>query len=178
VGNPIAIIDTDSDAEIPAPSDDGTEERPGESQQDSEALEEPADTDENKEAAEQEPAAAEAGEDGERVEVVMPQMGESVMEGTIIEWTKKIGDSVEVDDPLLEIATDKVDTEVPSPESGTLVEILAEAGETVEVGQAIAIIQTGKAPAAEKRASTETEKSPDVKKQAEKSCTYKRGTNN
>jgi len=79
-----------------------------------------------------------------KVEVVMPQMGESVMEGTVIEWAKKVGDKVEVDETLLEIATDKVDTEVPSPESGVLVEILVEADQTVEVGQPIAIIDTDK----------------------------------
>ncbi len=165
VGKPIAVIDTDSDAEIPAPSGDDTEETPRKSQQDSEASEEPVEADEK-----HEPVETETGEEGQRVEVVMPQMGESVMEGTIIEWTKNIGDSIEVDEPLLEIATDKVDTEVPSPESGTLVEILAEAGETVEVGQAIAIIQTGKAPATDKKPSDETEKSPEVKKQAEKAA--------
>ena len=82
--------------------------------------------------------------EGERIEVVMPQMGESVMEGEVIEWIKSVGDTVEVDEPLLEIATDKVDTEVPSPEAGTLTEILVEAGDTVEVGQPIAIISTGK----------------------------------
>lgn len=77
-----------------------------------------------------------------RVEVVMPKMGESIMEGTVIEWSKNIGDSVEVDETLLEIATDKVDSEVPSPEAGILVEILAEEGETIEVGAPIAIIET------------------------------------
>ncbi|MFW6157227.1 MAG: biotin/lipoyl-containing protein [Balneolaceae bacterium] len=77
-----------------------------------------------------------------RVEVEMPQMGESVMEGTVIEWSKKVGDEVKEDETLLEIATDKVDTEVPSPQSGILVEILAEEGDTIEVGQAIAVIET------------------------------------
>ena len=77
-----------------------------------------------------------------RVEVEMPQMGESVMEGTVIEWTKNVGDKVEEDETLLEIATDKVDTEVPSPQAGILVEILAEEGDTIEVGQAIAVIET------------------------------------
>lgn len=77
-----------------------------------------------------------------RVEVVMPKMGESIMEGTVIEWSKSIGDTVEQDETLLEIATDKVDSEVPSPASGTLVEILAEVNETVEVGNVIAIIET------------------------------------
>ena len=73
---------------------------------------------------------------------MMPQMGESVMEGTVIEWTKQIGDTVEVDETLLEIATDKVDSEVPSPEAGILVEILVEEGETIEVGKPIARIET------------------------------------
>ncbi len=77
-----------------------------------------------------------------KVEVVMPQMGESVMEGTVIEWSKKVGDTVELDETLLEIATDKVDSEVPSPEAGILVEILFEEGDTIEVGKAIAIIET------------------------------------
>ena len=61
-----------------------------------------------------------------KVEVVMPQMGESVMEGTVIEWVKSVGDTVEVDETLLEIATDKVDTEVPSPAEGVLLEQLVE----------------------------------------------------
>lgn len=77
-----------------------------------------------------------------RVEVVMPKMGESIMEGTVIEWSKSVGDTVEQDETLLEIATDKVDSEVPSPASGVLVEILAEVNETVEVGKVIAIIET------------------------------------
>lgn len=77
-----------------------------------------------------------------RVDVVMPKMGESIMEGTVIEWTKKVGDTVELDETLLEIATDKVDSEVPSPAAGVLVEIKAEPNETVEVGQVIAIIET------------------------------------
>jgi len=77
-----------------------------------------------------------------RVDVVMPKMGESIMEGTVIEWTKKVGDTVELDETLLEIATDKVDSEVPSPAAGVLVEIKAEPNETVEVGQVIAVIET------------------------------------
>ena len=77
-----------------------------------------------------------------KVEVVMPQMGESVMEGTVIEWSKTVGDRIEVDETLLEIATDKVDSEVPSPEAGILVDILVDEGDTIEVGKAIAIIET------------------------------------
>lgn len=77
-----------------------------------------------------------------RVDVVMPKMGESIMEGTIIEWSKSVGDTVELDETLLEIATDKVDSEVPSPAAGVLVEIKAQANDTVEVGQVIAVIET------------------------------------
>jgi 2-oxoglutarate dehydrogenase E2 component (dihydrolipoamide succinyltransferase) len=82
-----------------------------------------------------------------RVEVVMPKMGESIMEGTVIEWSKSIGDTIEQDETLLEIATDKVDSEVPSPASGVLVEILAEVNDTIEVGNVIAIIETDAAAA-------------------------------
>ena len=68
------------------------------------------------------------------VDVVMPQMGVSVSEGTITKWLKREGEQIEADEPLLEISTDKVDTEVPSPASGTLVQILVQEGETVDVG--------------------------------------------
>ena len=74
------------------------------------------------------------------VDVVMPQMGVSVSEGTITKWLKKVGDPVEADESLLEISTDKVDTEVPSPGSGVLQEILVQEGETVEVGTKLATI--------------------------------------
>ncbi|MDG5767506.1 dihydrolipoamide acetyltransferase family protein [Balneolales bacterium ANBcel1] len=77
-----------------------------------------------------------------RVEVTMPKMGESIMEGTVVEWSKSIGDYVEQDETLLEIATDKVDSEVPAPEAGVLVEILVDEGETVEVGAPIAVLET------------------------------------
>ena len=77
---------------------------------------------------------------GEATEVVMPQMGESIAEGTVSRWMKEIGDTVERDEPLLEISTDKVDAEVPSPVAGTLLEIRAEEGETVEVDAVIAVV--------------------------------------
>ncbi len=85
------------------------------------------------------------------VEVVMPQMGVSVSEGTITKWSKQVGDTVEADETLLEISTDKVDTEVPSPASGIVSEILVQEGETVEVGTVLARIggeAAGAAPAA------------------------------
>src|SRR5262252_8492861 len=80
------------------------------------------------------------------VDVVMPQMGVSVSEGTITRWAKQVGETVQADETLLEISTDKDDTEVPSPASGVVSEILVQEGETVEVGTLLARI--GGAPAA------------------------------
>src|SRR5438874_10169585 len=92
------------------------------------------------------------------VDVVMPQMGVSVSEGTITRWLKREGEQVEADEPLLEISTDKVDTEVPSPASGTLVQILVQEGETVDVGTKLAQIGgAAGAPAPEPAAEPEPE---------------------
>jgi pyruvate dehydrogenase E2 component (dihydrolipoamide acetyltransferase) len=85
---------------------------------------------------------------GTLVDVVMPQMGVSVSEGTITKWVKSEGESVEADETLLEISTDKVDTEVPSPASGVVQQILVQEGETVEVGTKIAVIAPPGAEAA------------------------------
>src|SRR5918994_5779228 len=73
-------------------------------------------------------------------EVNLPALGESVTEGTVTRWLKQVGDSVAVDEPLLEVSTDKVDTEIPSPVAGTLLEIKADEDETVEVGAVLALI--------------------------------------
>lgn len=75
------------------------------------------------------------------VEMVMPKMGESIMEGTILSWLKKEGDLIEQDESVLEVATDKVDTEVPATHAGVLKKILAKEGEIIEVGKPIAIIE-------------------------------------
>ena len=72
--------------------------------------------------------------------VVMPQMGESIAEGTIVRWIKKVGDTVDRDEPLFEISTDKVDAEIPSPAAGTLLEIAVKEGETVAVNSVVATI--------------------------------------
>src|SRR5262249_19649648 len=87
-----------------------------------------------------------AKEDGtahKTVDVVTPAAGESVTEGTILEWHVKVGDSIKLDDTIVEISTDKVDVELPSPASGTVAEILVEEGDTVTVGQVIARIAVG-----------------------------------
>src|SRR3954447_2826894 len=79
--------------------------------------------------------------------VKMPALGESVTEGTVTRWLKGVGDTVEVDEPLLEVSTDKVDTEIPSPVAGTLQEILVQEDDTVPVGADLAVIGDGAAPA-------------------------------
>src|SRR5215210_5962194 len=92
------------------------------------------------------PAAAQAAPetpDAEPVDVTFPEMGDSVAEGTVLEWRVKVGDTVAVDDPLVEISTDKVDAEVPSPVAGTIAEILVEPDQTVPVGSALCRIVPG-----------------------------------
>src|SRR5262245_41054051 len=100
-----------------------------------------------------------------RVDVVMPQMGESIAEGTITRWMKQIGDTVQRDEPLFEISTDKVDAEIPSPSAGTLVEIKNQAGETVPVNQVVAVLETeaGAAASAPKPAEKAPEPKPEPK---------------
>ncbi|QSR30866.1 2-oxoglutarate dehydrogenase, E2 component, dihydrolipoamide succinyltransferase [Nocardioides sp. S5] len=108
--------------------------------------------------AESEPAAEKASGDsgstggsggGSGTSVTLPALGESVTEGTVTRWLKQVGDEVAVDEPLLEVSTDKVDTEIPSPVAGTLLEIKAEEDETVEVGAELAIIGSGDAAPAQ-----------------------------
>src|SRR5215210_537774 len=89
--------------------------------------------------------------------VLMPQMGESIAEGTIVRWIKKVGDVVDRDEPLFEISTDKVDAEIPSPAAGVLTEITVKEGETVAVNSVVATIgQDGDKPAAESRPDAST----------------------
>ncbi|MEU3061051.1 2-oxoglutarate dehydrogenase, E2 component, dihydrolipoamide succinyltransferase [Streptomyces subrutilus] len=93
--------------------------------------------------------AAAGGGSAEGTDVVLPALGESVTEGTVTRWLKQVGESVEADEPLLEVSTDKVDTEIPAPVSGTLLEIVVGEDETAEVGARLAVIgAAGAAPAA------------------------------
>jgi pyruvate dehydrogenase E2 component (dihydrolipoamide acetyltransferase) len=98
------------------------------------------------------PALAAGGTD-----VVMPQMGESIFEGTITKWLKKAGDSVQKDEPLFEISTDKVDAEIPSPVAGTITEIKVPEGATVQVNTVVAVISGASAPAAQTQAPATTQ---------------------
>jgi len=149
VGEVIARI---GDADAAADSAD--EDVPSE-----EAIEEAESKDENETVDEAAPAEEDAAE-GESTDVEMPELGESVTEGTITQWLKSVGDTVEVDEPLLEVSTDKVDTEIPSPVAGTLLEILADEDETVDVGEVIARVGSG--------APKKAEPKPEPKKEAPK----------
>ena len=144
----------------------GQEESPEEPEQSSEP--EPEQEEEpQQEEQEQEPEqpAAESkpsGGGGSGTPVTLPALGESVTEGTVTRWLKSVGDEVAVDEPLLEVSTDKVDTEIPSPVAGTLLEIKVEEDETVEVGAELAIVGSGDAAPAKSE-----EPEPAEEKQAE-----------
>ena len=189
VDEPLLEVSTDKvDTEIPSPvagtlveilaEEDGTVEvgdviaRIGDGEakpakKEEPKAEEPEETeDEDAEDSSEDTSADESSDDsasegsGEGEDVTMPELGESVTEGTITQWLKSVGDKVEVDEPLLEVSTDKVDTEIPSPVAGTLVEILADEDDTVEVGDVIARIGDGSGKPAKKE-EPKKEKSED-----------------
>ncbi|MCK9873716.1 2-oxoglutarate dehydrogenase, E2 component, dihydrolipoamide succinyltransferase [Nocardiopsis dassonvillei] len=106
-------------------------------------------------------AQASSSEQGPTTSVTMPALGESVTEGTVTQWLKSVGDTVEVDEPLLEVSTDKVDTEIPSPVAGVLTKILVDEDETVEIGAEIAVIGgTGDEPPAVSEGAAPAEAEP------------------
>lgn len=142
VGGELAVI-ADADEDVAG----GDGQAPAPAQAPAEDASAPADEAPAEEApapqapADEAPAAKPAaGGGGKTTPVLMPELGESVTEGTVTRWLKKVGDTVEVDEPLLEVSTDKVDTEIPSPVAGTLVSITAEEDATVEVGGELAVI--------------------------------------
>jgi pyruvate dehydrogenase E2 component (dihydrolipoamide acetyltransferase) len=108
------------------------------------------------------PARAQGGSGGsaEGTDVVLPALGESVTEGTVTRWLKQVGDEVEADEPLLEVSTDKVDTEIPAPAAGTLLEIVVGEDETAEVGAKLAVIGSGDAAPAAAEAPAQPEPEP------------------
>ncbi|CAM5745378.1 hypothetical protein SAFG77S_12708 [Streptomyces afghaniensis] len=145
VGAELALIDDGSGAPAAAPAP--------QAEQVAEPAPEPAPAAPSTEQAAPAPAptadAAAGGGSAEGTDVVLPALGESVTEGTVTRWLKSVGDSVEADEPLLEVSTDKVDTEIPAPTSGTLLEIVVGEDETAEVGAKLAVIGVaGAAPAA------------------------------
>ena len=175
VDEPLLEVSTDKvDTEIPSPvagtiieikadEDDtievgeviaiiGDEDEAGSASNDSSADKGEEEAEEKKEEAK---ADSSNGGSGDAADVEMPELGESVTEGTITQWLKSVGDTVEVDEPLLEVSTDKVDTEIPSPVAGTLVEILADEDDTIEVGEIIARIGDENATASSSEAKPE-----------------------
>ncbi|CAH0139093.1 2-oxoglutarate dehydrogenase, E2 component, dihydrolipoamide succinyltransferase [Microbacterium foliorum] len=147
-----ALLARIGDGSATAPSDDAPAQAAPAAEQAPEpaapapAAEEPAAPAELAPAAPAESSAPAAS--GDATDIVLPELGESVTEGTVTRWLKQIGDSVEVDEALLEISTDKVDTEIPSPVAGVLQEIVAAEDETVAVGAVLARVGSGAAPAA------------------------------
>jgi len=141
VGGELALIGDAADA-----ADDGAGDAPSEEpapEPEPEVRAEPEPTPQPK------PAAKTSGSAASATPVLMPELGESVTEGTVTRWLKKVGDSVEVDEPLVEVSTDKVDTEIPSPVAGMLLSITAEEDDVVEVGSEMARIGDAASSSAE-----------------------------
>ncbi|MFC7496327.1 MULTISPECIES: 2-oxoglutarate dehydrogenase, E2 component, dihydrolipoamide succinyltransferase [unclassified Nocardioides] len=171
VGAVLAIIGDEGESS-------GSSEQAAEPEQDSqpepepeqEKAEEPAAAEEPAPAAEEaEKPAAEAkpaGGSGGGTAITLPALGESVSEGTVTRWLKSVGDEVAVDEPLLEVSTDKVDTEIPSPVAGTLLEIKVQEDETVEVGAELAVVGDASAAPAQQEEKVE-EKQPEPEPEPE-----------
>jgi pyruvate dehydrogenase E2 component (dihydrolipoamide acetyltransferase) len=146
VGGELAVIgeagESDGEARKPAEAPEPAEEPAAQPEPAAEEREAPA----------PEPPKPAAASAGQATSVKMPELGESVTEGTVTRWLKNVGDSVEVDEPLVEVSTDKVDTEIPSPVAGTLLSITAEEDDTVAVGGKLAKIGEAGAATAEEPA--------------------------
>ncbi|WP_408925980.1 2-oxoglutarate dehydrogenase, E2 component, dihydrolipoamide succinyltransferase [Corynebacterium sp. YSMAA1_1_F7] len=152
----------------PKADEDKADEESADSSDSSEtSSDESANSSDSSESSDDSGSASESAGSGEAEDVTMPELGESVTEGTITQWLKKVGDKVEVDEPLLEVSTDKVDTEIPSPVAGTLVEILANEDDTIDVGEVIARIgdENAAAGSAKPKADEDTADKADEKKE-------------
>ncbi len=178
VGAVLAILGDEGESTGGGESQDQS----GGEEQEQAPAEEPAEEPEQAKA--EEPAAAQepapAGEEAEKpaaetkpaggggTSVTLPALGESVTEGTVTRWLKQVGDDVAVDEPLLEVSTDKVDTEIPSPVAGTLLEIKVAEDETVEVGAELAVVGDGSAaPAQEEQAAPQQEQAAEPEPEPE-----------
>ncbi|MER5671020.1 2-oxoglutarate dehydrogenase, E2 component, dihydrolipoamide succinyltransferase [Pseudonocardia alni] len=165
VGGELAVIGDADEADDAGSSDSGSSEK-AEEPAESEAEPEP----EPEQAEEEAPQPSSGGSSsggGSGTPVTMPELGESVTEGTVTRWLKQVGDAVEVDEPLLEVSTDKVDTEIPSPVAGTVLEHTVAEDETVEVGAQLALVGDGSAAPAQDEAPKQ-EKAPEKKEEPKK----------
>ncbi|WP_436852770.1 2-oxoglutarate dehydrogenase, E2 component, dihydrolipoamide succinyltransferase [Nocardiopsis dassonvillei] len=174
------LVDEDETVEIGAEiaviggEGEGADDEGGAEPAAEESAQEPEETEKPEEGAAEEPepepapepesgsgARASSSDRGPTTSVTMPALGESVTEGTVTQWLKSVGDTVEVDEPLLEVSTDKVDTEIPSPVAGVLTKILVDEDETVEIGAEIAVIGgTGDEPPAVSEGAAPAEAEP------------------
>ncbi len=159
--------ESESEPEADAEATDEPEEEP--EAEEPEAEEPEAEEEPEEEEEEEKPTESDGSGSGESTSVTLPALGESVTEGTVTRWLKSVGDDVAMDEPLLEVSTDKVDTEIPSPVAGTLLEIKVEEDETVEVGAELAVIgsEGGSAPAKKESAEPETEAEPEPESESE-----------
>ncbi len=170
VGTVVAIINENGEvSEKPQKSEETVKEeirqRRTEKVEDKKSKEEEIKKQEKEEPSKKEESSKEEKPSGKIIEITMPKMGESVMEGTIIKWHKKVGDKVKKDETIFEISTDKVDTEVPSPEEGILSEILVAEQETVEVGTIVAKLSTGEGVPIKKETEKKAPETKEVKKE-------------
>ncbi|MDX2357421.1 2-oxoglutarate dehydrogenase, E2 component, dihydrolipoamide succinyltransferase [Dietzia sp. PP-33] len=145
IGGELAIIDDGSGGSGDSEQDDSEQDDSGQDDEgaDDSGADDSADEADEAPAEKPAPKKSSGGSGGKGTEITMPELGESVTEGTITNWLKAVGDTVEMDEPLLEVSTDKVDTEIPSPVAGTLQKIVADEDETVEVGAVLAVIGDG-----------------------------------
>ncbi|MFE0749505.1 2-oxoglutarate dehydrogenase, E2 component, dihydrolipoamide succinyltransferase [Gordonia sp. NPDC058843] len=174
VGGDLALI---GDADEAGSDDSGSDSAGGDEPTDAAPEPEPEQAAEEPSVDEDAPAEKPTADTGsgsaEGTDVLMPELGESVTEGTVTNWLKSVGDEVAADEPLLEVSTDKVDTEIPSPVAGTLLEILAQEDDVIEVGGKLAVIgdasaaPSKKEPEPEPEQKSEPEPEPEPEQKAE-----------
>ena len=158
VGDVLAVIGDEGEAAAEEPAEEPEEESAPE-------PEEPAEEEPVQESPQQEEdeAPAPAASSSDATEVTLPALGESVTEGTISRWLKEVGEEVEADEPLLEVSTDKVDTEIPSPVAGTLLEIRVNEDDVAQVGEVLALVgDAAEADTEQPQAESPTDQSPDT----------------
>ncbi|TSD98525.1 2-oxoglutarate dehydrogenase, E2 component, dihydrolipoamide succinyltransferase [Gordonia rubripertincta] len=168
VGGELALIgDADEAGSDDSGSDDSAGgDEPTEAAQEPEPEEAAEEPSTEEEAPAEKPTADTGSGSAEGTDVLMPALGESVTEGTVTNWLKAVGDEVAADEPLLEVSTDKVDTEIPSPVAGTLLEILAQEDDVVEVGGKLAVIGDASAAPSKKEPESEPEPEPEPEPEA------------
>ncbi|WP_022870658.1 2-oxoglutarate dehydrogenase, E2 component, dihydrolipoamide succinyltransferase [Yaniella halotolerans] len=167
VGQGLAVVGEEGESAADSPADDSAAEEAPAEEEPTETAESTEESAETSAPVAQEEAPASASADAQ--EVTLPELGESVTEGTVTRWLKEVGDTIEVDEPIVEISTDKVDTEIPSPVAGTVLEIKVQEDEDIEVGQVLALVgSSDSAPAEEAPPAAPAQKTSEPEPAAEK----------